>query len=115
MSGSDASSETMPLSSATSSSLSRSVSSIEPLASMESSVPSAAWEVLLAPAAVLCALVGALAFGAPSLLLGAGVITFAARRDGRHRNDIALLAAASVCLIGFVGGVAFSWYWWVRK
>jgi hypothetical protein len=69
-------------------------------------------EHALLAGSVIAALLGALAFGLPALGTGICCVIPIAMKKPLGKSPIVLLAAL-VSLIGFVGGIVFSWIWWL--
>ena len=70
------------------------------------------WDYLLLGAAALAMMASMLSYGMPSLLAIGGVAWRMHRRRG-WRNGT-LIAAATLCLVGIVGGVALSRFWFTH-
>jgi hypothetical protein len=66
------------------------------------------WEFLLLAASVFGVLAGAVSFGVPSLLVGAGAIVYFLRNRGRARTGV-MLASIALGLVGAVAGVVVSY------
>jgi len=74
--------------------------------------PAIEWDYVILPIALVCALVGLLAFGIPAAL--AGVATVIYRRRARVIAHPRMLDASMIIsLAAVVAGVVFSWYWWL--
>lgn len=69
-------------------------------------------EVPLLAGAVIASLLGVVAFGAPAFIIGAIATGYALVRRGRRRYLLA--TAAVIGLIGTVGGLLASLYWWMQ-
>jgi hypothetical protein len=69
-------------------------------------------EHALLAGSVIAALLGALAFGIPALGVGICCMIPIVAKQPLGKSPIVLLAAL-VSLIGFVGGIVFSWIWWI--
>jgi hypothetical protein len=69
-------------------------------------------EHALLAGSVLGTLLGALTFGVPALLALVACIIHAKRS---RKAPALLLAAMALSVLGVVGGVAFSCYWWLRR
>ena len=67
------------------------------------------WDFLLLGASALALALSALSYGIPSLLAAAAV-GFRIWKKQAYRNPI-LIAAAAVCLVGLVGGILVSRFW----
>jgi hypothetical protein len=70
------------------------------------------WDFLLLGGAALAMVASMLSYGLPSLLAMAGVSWRMYRKRG-WRNKI-LIAAATLCVIGIVGGIALSRFWFMH-
>jgi hypothetical protein len=68
-------------------------------------------EYALLAGSVVASLVGALLFGLLALGVCIGCLVPIIRKQPLGKSPIVLLAAL-VSLIGFVGGIVFSWFWW---
>lgn len=86
---------------------------IEDEAQKLSQKPPMPWEHLVLAASVGCLLLSTLTFGAPSLLLGVGTMVYLSRTPGVMRKTGVLLLATFLAFVGFVGGLALSWFWWI--
>lgn len=71
---------------------------------------SSTMEKLLLAASVLGAAAGALAFGVPSLLLA--VVAMIA--SGRGRRGPVIMAAIVISVLGLIGGIVASYFWWLQ-
>jgi hypothetical protein len=69
-------------------------------------------EHALLAGSVLGTLLGALTFGVPALL---ALIACAIHAKRSHRTPALVFAAMALSVVGVVGGVAFSYYWWLRR
>ena len=67
------------------------------------------WDFVLLGASALALAASALSYGLPSLLAAAGV-GWRMHRKRAYRNPI-LVAAAAVCVVGLIGGVVVSRFW----
>jgi hypothetical protein len=67
------------------------------------------WDFLLLGASALCLALSALMYGIPSLVAGL-VVGLRVWKTRAYRNPI-LIAAATICVIGIVGGVVVSRFW----
>jgi FHA domain len=74
------------------------------------------WEFVLLAASVFSALLGAITFGVPSLIVVAGSLAFVARnrRKGGGRNGV-VLVSAGLGVLGLVGGVAVSYLFYFGR
>ena len=70
------------------------------------------WDFALLGAAALAMVASALSFGLPSLLAASGV-AWRMRRTRGYRKPI-LVAAAVLCAVGIVGGIAVSRFWFTQ-
>jgi hypothetical protein len=69
-------------------------------------------EHALLAGSVLGTLLGALTFGVPALLALVACVVYVKRT---RKAPPAVVAALALSFIGLVGGVAFSYYWWLRR
>jgi hypothetical protein len=69
-------------------------------------------EHALLAGSVLGMLLGALTFGVPALLALLACVVYAKRS---RKTPALVFAAIALGVIGIVGGVAFSCYWWLRR
>ena len=67
------------------------------------------WDFLLLGAAALAMAASSLSYGLPSLL-AAGGVAWRMHRKHAYRSPI-LVAAAALCLVGIVGGIVVSRFW----
>jgi hypothetical protein len=67
------------------------------------------WDFLLLGAAAVAMALSALSYGVPSLLAAIGVALRIWKKKA-YRNPI-LITAAAVCLLGLVGGILVSRFW----
>jgi hypothetical protein len=69
-------------------------------------------EHALLASSVLGTLLGALAFGVPALLALVACVVHAKRSP---KTPALVYAAMALSVLGVLGGVAFSYYWWLRR
>jgi hypothetical protein len=74
------------------------------------------WEFVLLAASVFSALLGAVTFGVPSLIVAGGSLAFFARsrREGGGRNRVVLLSAA-LGVLGVATGLAVSYLFYFGR
>ena len=73
------------------------------------------WEFVLLAASVFSALLGAITFGVPSLIVVGGSLAFFARnRQGGGRSRIVLISAG-LGVLGLVSGVAVSYLFYFGR
>lgn len=70
------------------------------------------WESVLLAGSFIAALLGALLFGAPALIMAAAVLVYFVRASETRRTGL-LATAAVVSMVGVVAGVAASCWWWL--
>lgn len=70
------------------------------------------WEYVTLAASAVCLLLSTLTFGVPSFLVGAATMAAISRKPGVRRKTGVLLLSTLLAFIGFVGGIALSWFWY---